>query len=833
MTHHQRGQTPEAPLTPSVLWICLAFLSAWISPWSWGADWQTTVDKAAAAVVTIRVDHTRAFDENWNQSTQATGFIVDKERGIILTNRHVVGPGPATATAILLNQEEIELEPLYRDPVHDFGFFRFDPQDVQYLPLSALTLKPGAAQVGTEIRVLGNDAGEQLAILDGTIARLDREAPDYGHGKYNDFNTFYYQAASGSSGGSSGSPVINIQGEVVALNAGSRNRAATSYFLPLYQVVRALQKLRQQEPVLRGSLLTTFTAQPYAQLQKLGLDSRRAQQYRKRFPKSAGMLVTSHVLPGNPVALREGDILLSLNRQPVADFQSLAAILDRHVGEVIEVCALRAGTEHCRQTTVIDLQSVTPTTYIEFDGAVLHQLSYQRARHFNRAVRGIFLADPGFSFSQAGIPKNSLMLELDGQPIDTLDQLQAILEDSYSGQQVLIRYVTLRNNQAVQSATVRLDNAWFPANFCSTGTRGLWSCRSFGLQAARDATDRSRLNQRLAADPGERNPFEQSLVHVAFHMPFPISGHNAGRRTDTGIIVDTQRGWVLVSQSAVPASTGNVFLTFAGQLEVPGQVVALHPQHNLALVAYAPKALAGLPVKAAKMVADRLSPGDTQDIIGLDEEFEIRRQKAVLAELEAVQFPPSNPPRFQNSNTELLQFINGPTDYTGVIVNAEQEVTALWQRFVHRSDGRNRTWHRGVQAAIAIDFLQRVKARQPWFDLGTGWFPTSLSQVRKITPAEQPLVDATYTSLFELKRLTAGTAAATKLQVGDILVNIDNQGVSSLQQIERRTQRPRVNLEILRNGARQALELTTTPRDMRGLQHILLWAGAVIHTPPA
>ena len=54
----------------------------------------------------------------------ATGFIVDASRGIILTNRHVVSPAPIVAQAVLTNYEEVDLKPVYRDPVHDFGFMQ-------------------------------------------------------------------------------------------------------------------------------------------------------------------------------------------------------------------------------------------------------------------------------------------------------------------------------------------------------------------------------------------------------------------------------------------------------------------------------------------------------------------------------------------------------------------------------------------------------------------------------------------------------------------------------------------------------------------------------------
>ena len=74
-------------------------------------DWAVTLERIATSVVSIEVDATRAFDTEWNSSAQATGFVVDAERGLILTNRHVVTPGPVTSEATFLNREEVQLYP--------------------------------------------------------------------------------------------------------------------------------------------------------------------------------------------------------------------------------------------------------------------------------------------------------------------------------------------------------------------------------------------------------------------------------------------------------------------------------------------------------------------------------------------------------------------------------------------------------------------------------------------------------------------------------------------------------------------------------------------------
>jgi S1-C subfamily serine protease len=84
--------------------------------------WSTIINKAAKAVVALRTSNVRTFDSSAAACTQATGFVVDKELGLVLTNRHVVLVGPVTAEAIFENHEGVVCKPIYRDPIHDFGF---------------------------------------------------------------------------------------------------------------------------------------------------------------------------------------------------------------------------------------------------------------------------------------------------------------------------------------------------------------------------------------------------------------------------------------------------------------------------------------------------------------------------------------------------------------------------------------------------------------------------------------------------------------------------------------------------------------------------------------
>src|SRR6202451_664610 len=512
------------------------------------ANWAQTLERIASGVVTIQIDCTRAFDTEWNATAQATGFVIDAKRGLILTNRHVVTPGPVTAQAIFLNREEVQLLPIYLDPIHASAIYHYDPAKLHFIQPAELPLYPQGAVIGREIRVVGNDAGEQLSILAGTLARLDREAPEYGYGKYNDFNTFYYQAASSTSGGSSGSPVIDIEGRVVALNAGGATGAASSFYLPLTAVVRALKYLEVGKSVPRGTLETVFKYTPYDELKRLGLNAGTEASMRKAYPKLTGMLVVDDVQPGSGAdgILAPGDILVAIDGKPIPEFFALEEVLDNHVDRRVKVEVQRGSQTLQHDLDVRSLSAITPDEFIEFGEAVVHTLSYQQARHFNVPIKGGSIANPGYVFGAASIPRAALISSFNGKKIETLADFAAALSELADGARAPVRYVTIEDPRAVQLKVIRMDRRWFPARECKRDdVLGTWPC--IGISSGPSPPIAKSASTQFAKTGDVRiDRLAPSLVLVNFDMPYSTSGVTEKNYHGTGVIVDAQRGLIAI-----------------------------------------------------------------------------------------------------------------------------------------------------------------------------------------------------------------------------------------------------------------------------------------------
>tara|TARA_R110002049_G_scaffold210401_6_gene381274 strand:+ start:2563 stop:5373 length:2811 start_codon:yes stop_codon:yes gene_type:complete len=801
-------------------------------------DWRSTLDRISSGVVSIRVDSTRAFDTEWNSSSQATGFVVDAERGLILTNRHVVTPGPVVAEAVFRNNEEVRLTPVYRDPVHDFGFFRYDPADLHYIEPTELPLAPEGAAIGREIRVIGNDAGEQLSILAGTIARLDRAAPEYGRGKYNDFNTFYYQAASGTSGGSSGSPVVNIDGEVVALNAGANSSAASSFFLPLDRIQRALTMLQNDMPVVRGTLQTMFEHKPYDELNRLGLSEKSERAVREEFPEQTGMLTVQQVIPESPAdgKLKPGDILIRVNGELITEFVPLAEILDSRVNESVELELERGGTRLVERITVTDLHSITPDEFIEVGDAIVNNLSYQQARHYNLPVQGVYVANPGYLMSKAAVPRGAVITKFGSTEIRNVDDFEAALNDIADGSRASLHFVTIDNPNNAIVRPFEMDRVWFPVLRCARDDRtGIWPCRELGAGPPPKAPVAGSTRFNDSDDPRVR-AVTPSLVVVTFDLPYTLSGVAERHYYGTGVIVDKERGLVVVDRNTVPIAIGDVTITFAGSLEVKAKIEQLHPLHNLAMVSYDPATIGDTPVREAKFNTNPLRSGDQVWVVGIKADHQLVHQQSTVASVDPLNLPLSRTLRFRDSNIEAVSLVNGPLDFDGVIVDKRGQVAATWSSFVLQNGAESGQINRGIPSDLVQQFVETVRQDRPFYSLEAELVYAPLFAARNLGVDEEWLKrleknNPVHRRALSVTRIVAGSPAAEQLKNGDIILAIDDKVVTSFSALEKAAQKPEVTVTVWRDDKQLELPVKTASLDGRGIDRAVAWAGALLQNP--
>lgn len=817
------------------------------------AAWKETIQRVIPSVVTLRVSKVRSFDTETNALLDGTGFVVDAERGIILTNRHVVSTGPVRAEAVFSNQEEVKVQRIYADPVHDFAFVRYDPGDLRTAPQAALPLAPAAAEVGRAIRVLGNDAGNRMSILDGTISRLDHIAPKYGAGRYNDFNTFYIQASSGTSGGSSGSPVVDLEGRVVALNAAAQTSAATSYFLPLDRVKRALELIRQDKPVPRGGLLATLEQLPYAELRRLGLTEHTETGARAADSERSGLLVVRSTIKESPASkqLRPGDILVRIQGVEFPDFVQLEGVLDENVGQTVGLAVERQGSVLELSLEVTDLHEVTPFEYITMGNAILHPMSYQQARNFNVPLDTIYVAYHGYMLGLAEIETGSILREINGRALESLDDVEEALAGLRHGDTARFRFTSLRAPNSSKLRSARIARSWFTAERCSQGAESHeWKCKALAPPPPPEPIEPRSAPARKFDDP-RLQAIAPSLVHVRFDMPFSVSGIQGRRYSGAGLIVDAKRGWVVVDRNTVPEAVGDAVLTFNGSLEVAAEVAYVHPVHSLAILQYDPERLGHTPVSEAEFAPQVPAQDEEVFLAGFrpDQELAIHSYKAGSPRLINAGSHPLG--WFRESNLEVFDVKNADTSLSGVLLDPKGRVSALWSGFfldasnqrVQVAGGGTRMAHvqRMRLAGLPVEHVQgmldHLKRGAAWRSLEVDWeaMPLSVALRRGLPETWRSRVaehDPQRLQMLIVNRAVAGTPAAGALQPGDILLSIDGSPATRPLEVENAVAgRSEVVVLVWRNGQELELQLDTVELGWAGLREVLFWVGALLHDP--
>ncbi|HNH48198.1 MAG TPA: hypothetical protein PKY30_14240, partial [Myxococcota bacterium] len=586
----------------------------------------------------------------------------------------------------------------------------------------------------------------------------------------------YIQAASGTTGGSSGSPVIDAFGRAIALNAGGMKTSAAAYYLPLPRIMQALEAVRTGVPVARGTLQTSFIQEPYDEARRLGLPDDVEKELRSAFPEVLGVLVTRGVLIGGPGdgKLRTGDLVVGVEGKPLEGHVVLEAALDSHVGMPLKLRIVRGGQVMEVEVTPGDLHAVTPSEYIEVSGAVLHPLSLQQARNYGIATKGIYVASPGYSFWQAGIGRGAVLTEIDGQPVSSLDELQAQLLKHPDGDRFSIRYFNLADPRDSRITFATMDRRWFTANRCLSRD-WVWSCTALppatGTAAAR--------TPQTVAFPKMSSPLLQklapSLVYLRFTAPLRPDGLYATTLRGTGVVVDAKRGWILTDRDTVPIALGDVRITVAGALEIPGRVLWVHPMHNLALVAYDPALLGATPMRAVELDPRPLHAGEELWEVGFSADQDLVSRQARVSRMTNIDLPLPNPPFFRDSNLEVAVLEGNQAVNGGLLVDRQGRMRALWASFVDLSGEKPSPVMRGIPAANVQSMLETVHAGKGWPLVGVELQGISLAEARQrglsaATAAAIEAHDKEQRQVFVVRRRNLATRSGQALREGDLLL---------------------------------------------------------------
>jgi pro-apoptotic serine protease NMA111 len=820
------------------------------------AEWQNTIEGVVKNVVSIRFCQTCAFDTDPALTSEATGFVVDAERGYILTNRHVVGSGPFWGYVIFDNHEEVDAYPVYRDPVHDFGILRFDPRAIKYMPVAALELRPDLAKVGVEIRVVGNDAGEKLSILSGVISRLDRNAPEYGEG-YSDFNTNYIQAAAAASGGSSGSPVVNIDGYAIALQAGGRaDGAATDYFLPLDRPKRALQCLQNGLPITRGTIQCQWMIKPFDECRRLGLTPEWESAVRSGFPKETGMLVAEIVLPEGPSdkKIEEGDVLIKVNGELLTQFVRLDDILDSNIDKKIHLLLQRGGEDVEVEIEVGDLHKITPDRFISVAGASFHDLSYQQARLYAVACKGVFICEATGSFRFEGTDSGWIVQTVDHQKTPDLATFIDVMKKIPDRARVVVTYKHLRDLHTLNTSILHIDRHWWSKMRLTVrnDTTGLWDFTDLAdpLPAVPPVPRSASFIQLENTQHPAAAEVVRSFVRVLCHMPVKLDGFPRNRKWGMGVVIDAAKGLVVISRAIVPYDLCDISITIADSIIVEGKVVFMHPLQNYAIIQYDPS-LVDAPVLSAKLSSEHIKQGASTYFLGFNQNMRIVVAQTTVTDITAVAIPANaGAPRYRAINLDAITVdtsLSGQCG-SGVLVAEDGTVQALWLTYLGERSAathKDNDYHLGLSTPTLLPIIEQIqKGVVPKLRmLSVEFNAIQMSQARIMGVSEDwirrvALDNSAHHQLFMVRKRTfeRGDDASKRsdegaLLEGDVILSLNGKIITRVSELDVMYNHEVLDAIIVRDCVEMAIKVPTVSANDLETDRAVSFCGAILHRP--
>jgi Do/DeqQ family serine protease len=376
------------------------------------------------------------------QQSLGSGVIVRKD-GIVVTNNHVVAGGQQFMV-VLNDRREYPAKLLLADERTDLAVLQIDSKE------SFPTLEMDDdrnLEVGDLVLAIGNPFGIGQTVTNGIISALNRTEVGPGGGSY-------IQTDAAINPGNSGGALVDMNGRLIGINSmivsGSGSSAGVGFAIPSALVRRVVESAaggatHLQRPWLgaKGDTVTSEIAK------SLGMD------------RPEGVLV-SDVYAGGPAdqaGLKTGDVILSIDGQPVNDSSSMRYRIDlMTLGQTANVQGVRNG-----KPFALKIKAQTPSASPArdertiagnnpFSGAKVVNLSPAVAEEIGvdpfDAPKGVMVYSIDSSRSYAagiGLRAGDIIKSVNGKVITTTADLEAATKAGARRWQISI----MRNGQMI------------------------------------------------------------------------------------------------------------------------------------------------------------------------------------------------------------------------------------------------------------------------------------------------------------------------------------------------------------------------------------------------
>ena len=279
-------------------------------------------------------------------SGSGSGFVYTRE-GHIVTNNHVV-TGGRSYEVVFSNGERMMATLVGADPDSDLAVLKVEalPEGIEALPVA----ESDALEVGQFVVAIGNPFGEQgsmsLGIISGLGRSLQSQRGTTGGSTYSLPEVIQTDAPINP--GNSGGPLLNLNGEVVGVNAAIASTTGTSsgvgFSIPAAAIRRVVPSLISDGRYTYPYMGVSFDGEITLEEQDIyGLSQIQGAYVISVTENGPGDL--AGLIAADPSSGRGGDLIIALDERPINSFADLNSFLSfqASAGQTIAVKVLRGG----------------------------------------------------------------------------------------------------------------------------------------------------------------------------------------------------------------------------------------------------------------------------------------------------------------------------------------------------------------------------------------------------------------------------------------------------------------------------------------------------------